>query len=468
MKHISKRLLSYLPNSLNDNQIKIEYLCLSIRAYNCLRRNGVETISELITKMVESDIKEFRNLGSKTEKEIEEKILKFLDNYQHKINDKEITKQTSHEQVAELIPNTEIQQKNWEFENLQKLNIKDEQFSLNQVETLFVNFEISERNWEIIKLRSIGNTLQGISEIFGLSRERIRQIIEWETRKINNRIYHLIGFFDFIERRLSCKLKIIESDLDFGISVKTFIELLKPTIGYELSESLCIKTIIVLRFLSFSKNKICIKNRQGISYFACSINPIIIAHQKVKKQYIDREKEGEKFTYSQLAYEVLSKSGQPLHWRVIAEKAENFGKRKSFNASVLYNSIQSHKELFVLVNQGTYGLKEWGLNKIEHFPEIIANILKIEKTPLPFGKLLFEVKRIRQIKKSSLIMFLDLHPRFYKSNNNTYGLRAWLKERYKQNLLTPADFIEESKSYQRVSNAKSRGYNIKKIILRDK
>ncbi len=60
-------------------------------------------------------------------------------------------------------------------------------------------------------------------------------------------------------------------------------------------------------------------------------------------------------------------------------------------------------------------------------------------------------------------MYLDLNPRFYKSTNNTYGLRAWLEERYKQNLLTPVDFIEETKSYERVGRARSHGYNREEI-----
>ncbi|HEY60537.1 MAG TPA: hypothetical protein G4N92_07645 [Anaerolineae bacterium] len=468
MDQISNRLQSYLSDSLHDYQTKIDLLGLSCRAYNCLRRNKIETISNLIKKMIESDIKDFRNLGYKTEKEIEKKLIKFLNNYQHKKVSKECTAQISQKQVSVLIPTSRMSSKSWETKKQQETNKNFEQFSQSKIENLISSFRISERNWEIIKLRSVGNTYQIISEVFGVSRERIRQIIQCEIRKINNKIFSVIKFFDFLEEYLIPKIKTIEFSLNYFESIKTFTNLLSQIIGSDISESLCIKIILILRILPLMKNIKYLKKWQRISYFACSIHPIIIEHPLVKKQYIGRKKEKKKLSYTQLAYKVLSESTKPLHWQVIARKADKTGRRKSFNASGLYNALQSHKDVFVRVNQGAYGLKEWGLYEAEYFPEIIAKILKRGKFPLPLGKILFEVNKVRQMKRTSLILSLDLHPRFYKSINNTFGLRAWLEERYKQNLLTPDDFIEESKSYQRIEKAKSRGYNVEEIISLDK
>ena len=39
-------------------------------------------------------------------------------------------------------------------------------------------------------------------------------------------------------------------------------------------------------------------------------------------------------------------------------------------------------------------------------------------------------------------MLLDMYPRFYKSLENTYGLRAWLSPREKQTLRTPEWLVE--------------------------
>lgn len=64
-------------------------------------------------------------------------------------------------------------------------------------------------------------------------------------------------------------------------------------------------------------------------------------------------------------------------------------------------------------------------------------------------------------------MYLDMHPRFYKSINGTYGLRTWLPPREKQNLRTPEWLVEDSKSFERVERSKQRGYDVEGIIETD-
>ena len=51
----------------------IEDLDLSVRSYNCLRRAGINTVADLITK-TEEDMMKVRNLGRKSLKEIKEKL----------------------------------------------------------------------------------------------------------------------------------------------------------------------------------------------------------------------------------------------------------------------------------------------------------------------------------------------------------------------------------------------------------
>ena len=62
--------------------IPIEELDLSVRSYNCLKRQGIETIHQIIDRN-RSDIEKIRNLGKKSLKEILKKIdernLKFKD-----------------------------------------------------------------------------------------------------------------------------------------------------------------------------------------------------------------------------------------------------------------------------------------------------------------------------------------------------------------------------------------------------
>lgn len=53
--------------------IKIEELDLTVRSYNCLKRQGYQTVQEL-TNISEDEIMKFRNLGKKSLKEIEDKL----------------------------------------------------------------------------------------------------------------------------------------------------------------------------------------------------------------------------------------------------------------------------------------------------------------------------------------------------------------------------------------------------------
>lgn len=60
--------------SYNSSSLTIEDLDLSVRSYNCLRRAGIRTISELISK-TENELYHIRNMGKKSLKEIKEKLI---------------------------------------------------------------------------------------------------------------------------------------------------------------------------------------------------------------------------------------------------------------------------------------------------------------------------------------------------------------------------------------------------------
>ena len=51
----------------------IEDLDFSVRAYNCLKRDGIHTLQDLVNKS-ESEMMKIRNLGKKSLKEVLDKI----------------------------------------------------------------------------------------------------------------------------------------------------------------------------------------------------------------------------------------------------------------------------------------------------------------------------------------------------------------------------------------------------------
>jgi DNA-directed RNA polymerase subunit alpha len=69
------------------NSMTLEDLDLSVRSYNCLKRNGLKTVQELCN-MKESELMTVRNLGKKSYKEILDKLASFGLSLQHDDNSK--------------------------------------------------------------------------------------------------------------------------------------------------------------------------------------------------------------------------------------------------------------------------------------------------------------------------------------------------------------------------------------------
>ena len=417
-----------------DYKIEIDILNLTIRTYNCLRRNGISMVSQIIVMALEDKLLDLRNLGSKTKFEIEEKLIGFLSE-------------------------NEIGHSHKEDKNLPT------QYNIGEIIT---HLKINERAWIILKKRSQNQTYQTIAEIFGVSRSRIQQIDKQYRKKIKNRLHSFEDFFDFLESHHSEIFKDEKIDRDFNESIRSFSNEVTKLGKYEVTLQISEKLILILRILSNINETKHLKRWGSIMFGVCSIKPIMTTHPKIKSTIITKNKLQKKMTYAQLGRKVLTDFGKPMHWSEISNKAEELNRRKSFNSTALYNALMSHKSIFVRVGQGTYGLLEWGLNEVEYFTDIIAKFLKENGGPLPFSKILFEIRKIRNVKKTTLCMTLDMHPRFYKARNNTFGLRVWLPERSKQNLLTPIEFTETKKSYERIERAKSKGYNIEKILETDR
>ncbi|MCI1735852.1 MAG: DNA-directed RNA polymerase subunit alpha [Bacilli bacterium] len=64
------------------NSMSLEDLDLSVRSYNCLKRNGLKTVQDLCN-MKESELMTVRNLGKKSYKEILDKLASFGLSLQH-------------------------------------------------------------------------------------------------------------------------------------------------------------------------------------------------------------------------------------------------------------------------------------------------------------------------------------------------------------------------------------------------
>lgn len=157
-------------------------------------------------------------------------------------------------------------------------------------------------------------------------------------------------------------------------------------------------------------------------------------------------------TAPNLARQVLKESTKPLHREEIAGKVaqarRDLGMRPLADASV-FNVLYEYPNLFSYVNQGTYGLREWG-SSVPYIRDIITEVLASTGRPMTQAEIGHRVRKIRPVKDSSLIMYIDMDHRFYRARSGKYGLREWLDSA--PTIRTPRDLVEHPASSRRLKN----------------
>jgi hypothetical protein len=119
------------------------------------------------------------------------------------------------------------------------------------------------------------------------------------------------------------------------------------------------------------------------------------------------------------AYLVLKTNGKPLHFRDIARLIDEHGlhqKKRQSHPQTVHNELIKDKR-FVLVGRGIYALSEWGYKK-GTVKEVIEEILAKANAPLGREEILEQVLKIRQVKKSTIV--INLNTFFERVAKNTY------------------------------------------------
>ncbi|NMC87087.1 MAG: hypothetical protein GYA69_01385, partial [Candidatus Moranbacteria bacterium] len=75
---------------------------------------------------------------------------------------------------------------------------------------------------------------------------------------------------------------------------------------------------------------------------------------------------------------------------------------------------------FVLVGRGIYALAEWGYKK-GTVKDVIEEIIKAAKKPLKRDEIIGKVLKVRQVKKSTIV--INLNNYFTKSKSGTYSIK---------------------------------------------
>ena len=109
------------------------------------------------------------------------------------------------------------------------------------------------------------------------------------------------------------------------------------------------------------------------------------------------------------------------HARKIADLIDNYGlqKKKKSHPQTVHNELIKDKR-FVLVGRGIYALSDWGYKK-GTVKEVIEEILVKSGKPLTREEILLEVLKIRQVKKSTVI--INLNTFFARVGKNAYTVK---------------------------------------------
>lgn len=323
------------------------------------------------------------------------------------------------------------------------------------------------RFWRILEMRLDNSmTLEEIGQHFGVTRERIRQIERRAWNQFNNHSRLVIPFLDLLEKNIKVKNATKRDEL-----ISHILDILHEGqfVGNESEVRYFVLLIRALVFLDPNGDgKGMIEKRwPRFSFMACKLDPVVIKHVHAAIYSVEEKERKRKLSYKDLALMILKDEGKPLHWKEISDRAYHSGHRETFNSTALYNSLMNNPKIFVRVDAGTYALNDWGVGEAEYYQEIIASLLREEGRALSSESIFHRVNEKRQIKRTTLIMLLDLYPRFYKSLENTYGLRAWLPPREKQTLRTPEWQVEELDSYERLAQASLKGYDVESMLQLD-
>jgi len=120
------------------------------------------------------------------------------------------------------------------------------------------------------------------------------------------------------------------------------------------------------------------------------------------------------------AHLILQVMKKPLHFREIARLIDEHGLYKldkKTHPQTVHNELIKD-ERFVLVGRGTYALSDWGYRP-GTVREVLSSILKENEEPMSREDLLRAVMKVRQVKRSTVI--INLNSFFTKVGKNIYS-----------------------------------------------
>ncbi|EKE21863.1 MAG: sigma-70 region 4 protein [uncultured bacterium] len=121
------------------------------------------------------------------------------------------------------------------------------------------------------------------------------------------------------------------------------------------------------------------------------------------------------------AHLIIKENNKPLHFREVAKLIDKhkLSKKRTHPQTVHNELIKDEK--FVLVGRGTYALKEWGYQR-GTVKDVINEILIKSSEPLHQDEVIEKVLSVRNVKKTTVI--INLNKFFQKSEKQRYSVKS--------------------------------------------
>ncbi len=115
-----------------------------------------------------------------------------------------------------------------------------------------------------------------------------------------------------------------------------------------------------------------------------------------------------------LAYLIMLKHGSPMHFREVAKSIVETFNRPAHTATIHNELIKDPR--FVLIGRGMYALEEWGY-RTGTARQVIAEIIKDEGRPMSRDEIIKRVETERYLKRNTILVNLQ-NPKFFKKDAN--------------------------------------------------
>ena len=311
--------------------------------------------------------------------------------------------------------------------------------------------------WGISGQKSM--TLEEIGKKYGITRERVRQVIREVLKKmkdkkshplflnIKERVVLAIAENDGIMAEDSIVEKLGQGNKEEQATVSFFLESMDGIQNSEIKGEI-VSSYFVPQFSMpewkkiieavkealksnskpleigelFSETR---KKISGVDFSQKKLLNFISVSEEIKKNSFDKWgladwKEISPKGTREKAYLVLKETESPLHFRDIAKKIDEFKlNRKKTHPQTVHNELIKDKN-FVLVGRGIYALTEWGYKK-GTVKDVIEEIILANEKSLNREEILSKVLDVRQVKKSTIV--INLNNYFSKSKSGEYSIK---------------------------------------------